>query len=308
MDQPLQLHSGPRGRAGLEADPAYVGFRLLLCDVFTGVGVIGCHRSTSSVHLLGIIRSEDMSHGAVESVGRRGARCSYVMVNEHTGQAFESGRSFPAAELSLLRVSHTRVIHVIRIIRAVIGSGSPPVRPRLGLSSPQGDAPAVINSRPATLPVVEITGPVPGRSPGTGPARRSSKPPDARSATGVPLVTVVGPFGLSVWDETLDADMQAGLAAVEEGLLEATKSDVLHHRRRQAPSPGRRQALPATAGDARGTVRRPARAGRRARRRRGRTDPPRHALPRRRHGRGRRAPGDVERQRPLGQLGGRAHR
>ncbi|MEV6005589.1 polyprenyl synthetase family protein [Streptomyces sp. NPDC051976] len=39
-------------------------------------------------------------------------------------------------------------------------------------------------------------------------------------------MTVVGPFGLSVWDEALEADVQAGLAAVEEGLLEATKSDV----------------------------------------------------------------------------------
>ncbi|WP_225848762.1 polyprenyl synthetase family protein [Streptomyces sp. HPF1205] len=39
-------------------------------------------------------------------------------------------------------------------------------------------------------------------------------------------MTVVGPFGLSVWDETLEADIQAGLSAVEEGLLEATKSDV----------------------------------------------------------------------------------
>jgi heptaprenyl diphosphate synthase len=39
-------------------------------------------------------------------------------------------------------------------------------------------------------------------------------------------VTVVGPFGLSVWDEALEADIQAGLTAVEEGLLEATKSDV----------------------------------------------------------------------------------
>ncbi|SFE76550.1 heptaprenyl diphosphate synthase [Actinacidiphila alni] len=39
-------------------------------------------------------------------------------------------------------------------------------------------------------------------------------------------MTVVGPFGLSVWDEALDADVQAGLSAVEEGLLEATKSDV----------------------------------------------------------------------------------
>jgi heptaprenyl diphosphate synthase len=39
-------------------------------------------------------------------------------------------------------------------------------------------------------------------------------------------VNVVGPFGLSVWDETLEADVQAGLAAVEEALLEATKSDV----------------------------------------------------------------------------------
>jgi heptaprenyl diphosphate synthase len=40
-------------------------------------------------------------------------------------------------------------------------------------------------------------------------------------------VNVVGPpFGLSVWDPALDADIGAGLAAVEEGLLEATKSDV----------------------------------------------------------------------------------
>lgn len=39
-------------------------------------------------------------------------------------------------------------------------------------------------------------------------------------------MTVVGPFGLSVWDEALEADVQAGLSAVEEGLLEATKSDV----------------------------------------------------------------------------------
>ncbi|MEW2519879.1 polyprenyl synthetase family protein [Actinacidiphila alni] len=39
-------------------------------------------------------------------------------------------------------------------------------------------------------------------------------------------MTVVGPFGLSVWDEALEADVQAGLSAVEAGLLEATKSDV----------------------------------------------------------------------------------
>ena len=39
-------------------------------------------------------------------------------------------------------------------------------------------------------------------------------------------MTVVGPFGLSMWDEALDVDVQTGLAAVEEGLLEATKSDV----------------------------------------------------------------------------------
>ncbi|MFC0600613.1 polyprenyl synthetase family protein [Streptomyces palmae] len=39
-------------------------------------------------------------------------------------------------------------------------------------------------------------------------------------------MTVVEPFGLSVRDQTLEADVQAGLAAVEEGLLEATKSDV----------------------------------------------------------------------------------
>jgi heptaprenyl diphosphate synthase len=39
-------------------------------------------------------------------------------------------------------------------------------------------------------------------------------------------VTVVGPFGLSVRDKALEADVRAGLSAVEEGLLEATKSDV----------------------------------------------------------------------------------
>ncbi|OON78427.1 polyprenyl synthetase family protein [Streptomyces tsukubensis] len=39
-------------------------------------------------------------------------------------------------------------------------------------------------------------------------------------------MTDVGPFGLSVRDQALEADAQAGLAAVEEGLLEATKSDV----------------------------------------------------------------------------------
>jgi len=39
-------------------------------------------------------------------------------------------------------------------------------------------------------------------------------------------VTVVGPFGLSVRDQALEADVQAGLAAVEAGLIEATKSEV----------------------------------------------------------------------------------
>ncbi|MFE5024765.1 polyprenyl synthetase family protein [Streptomyces sp. NPDC056656] len=39
-------------------------------------------------------------------------------------------------------------------------------------------------------------------------------------------MTVVGTFGLSVRDQALEADVQAGLAAVEEGLLEATKSGV----------------------------------------------------------------------------------
>ncbi|MDW6060774.1 polyprenyl synthetase family protein [Streptomyces sp. FXJ1.4098] len=39
-------------------------------------------------------------------------------------------------------------------------------------------------------------------------------------------MSVVGPIGLSVRDRTLEADTQAGLTAVEEGLLEATKSDV----------------------------------------------------------------------------------
>ncbi|WP_066948548.1 polyprenyl synthetase family protein [Streptomyces lushanensis] len=39
-------------------------------------------------------------------------------------------------------------------------------------------------------------------------------------------MTVVGPFGLSVRDQALEADVQTGLAAVEAGLLEATKSEV----------------------------------------------------------------------------------
>ncbi|HET6859804.1 MAG TPA: polyprenyl synthetase family protein [Streptomyces sp.] len=39
-------------------------------------------------------------------------------------------------------------------------------------------------------------------------------------------MTVVGPFGLSVRDQALETDVQAGLAAVEEGLLDATKSEV----------------------------------------------------------------------------------
>lgn len=39
-------------------------------------------------------------------------------------------------------------------------------------------------------------------------------------------MTVVGPFGVSVRDQALEADVQAGLAAVESGLIEATKSDV----------------------------------------------------------------------------------
>lgn len=39
-------------------------------------------------------------------------------------------------------------------------------------------------------------------------------------------MTVVGPFGLRVRDQALEADVQAGLAAVEAGLLDATKSEV----------------------------------------------------------------------------------
>ncbi|MDT0267606.1 polyprenyl synthetase family protein [Streptomyces sp. DSM 44915] len=39
-------------------------------------------------------------------------------------------------------------------------------------------------------------------------------------------MTVVGPFGVSVRDPALDAEVQAGLSAVEAGLIEATKSDV----------------------------------------------------------------------------------
>ncbi|MCX2969743.1 polyprenyl synthetase family protein [Streptomyces sp. TRM70308] len=39
-------------------------------------------------------------------------------------------------------------------------------------------------------------------------------------------MTVVEPFGLHVRDQALEADVQAGLAAVERGLMEATKSDV----------------------------------------------------------------------------------
>ena len=39
-------------------------------------------------------------------------------------------------------------------------------------------------------------------------------------------MTVVGPFGASVRDPALEAEVQAGLRAVETGLMEATKSDV----------------------------------------------------------------------------------
>ncbi|RMI36683.1 polyprenyl synthetase family protein [Streptomyces triticirhizae] len=39
-------------------------------------------------------------------------------------------------------------------------------------------------------------------------------------------MTVVGPFGVSVRDPALEAEVQAGLSAVEAGLVEATKSDV----------------------------------------------------------------------------------
>jgi heptaprenyl diphosphate synthase len=39
-------------------------------------------------------------------------------------------------------------------------------------------------------------------------------------------VNDVGPFGLTVRDKALEADVRAGLSAVEEGLIEATKSDV----------------------------------------------------------------------------------
>ncbi|SOD64703.1 heptaprenyl diphosphate synthase [Streptomyces zhaozhouensis] len=39
-------------------------------------------------------------------------------------------------------------------------------------------------------------------------------------------MTVMGPFGVSVRDPALEAEVQAGLSAVEAGLVEATKSDV----------------------------------------------------------------------------------
>ncbi|MEE1735736.1 polyprenyl synthetase family protein [Streptomyces sp. BE147] len=39
-------------------------------------------------------------------------------------------------------------------------------------------------------------------------------------------MTVVGPFGLRVRDQALETHVQTGMAAVEAGLLEATKSDV----------------------------------------------------------------------------------
>ncbi|MFD9503167.1 polyprenyl synthetase family protein [Streptomyces sp. NPDC060035] len=39
-------------------------------------------------------------------------------------------------------------------------------------------------------------------------------------------MTVVGPFGLRVRDQALEADVQTGLAGVEAGLLDATKSEV----------------------------------------------------------------------------------
>ncbi len=75
-------------------------------------------------------------------------------------------------------------------------------------------------------------------------------------------MTVVGPFGLSVRDQALDTDVRTGLADVEEGLLEATKSDVpFITGAAQHLLAGGRQALPAAAGAAGRAVRRPARPG-----------------------------------------------
>ena len=98
--------------------------------------------------------------------------------------------------------------------------------------------------------------------------------------------------------------MRARLGEVEaSSRRRSTVRGALRHRGRRAPARRRRQAVPAAAGAAgapSSATRTPT--GRRRRGRRRRADPPGHALPRRRHGRGRPAPRGAERQRPVGQL------
>ncbi|CAA9470617.1 MAG: Solanesyl diphosphate synthase, partial [uncultured Solirubrobacteraceae bacterium] len=71
------------------------------------------------------------------------------------------------------------------------------------------------------------------------------------------------------------------------------------HRDLEPPRRRRRQAVPAAAGAARGAARRPDGARRARRRGRRRAHPPRVAVPRRRHGRGRRPPGGAVGEHPL---------
>ena len=71
-------------------------------------------------------------------------------------------------------------------------------------------------------------------------------------------MTLPGPMGLSMRDRAAEAEVRAGLAAVETGLLEATKSDVpfITEAAQRLVRRGRRTAPPAVPAAA-GTAARP---------------------------------------------------
>ena len=133
----------------------------------------------------------------------------------------------------------------------------------------------------------------PGARPG-GPCGRIHQVSDSSASSGL---------ALPILDEALAERLTARMAEVEDALAgPRDQPGGVRHHRRAAPPGRRRQAVPAAAGAAgRGD-----RAGRRLRRGghrglRGRADPPRLALPRRRDGRGRAAPRRRLGQRPVGQ-------
>ena len=119
-------------------------------------------------------------------------------------------------------------------------------------------------------------------------------------------VTIVRPSALALAGprrRALADRLRDRMAVVEEALAGHVHSRAaVRHRGGPAPAGGRRQAVPAAAGAARGRDRCHARLRRRDHRGlRRRADPPRVALPRRRHGRGGPAPRRRLGQRAVGQ-------